>query len=690
MKRPLAVSGFTALILVLCFIHFESTALALCILILAAAGLVISTFIKSKQAVYCATICFGTIFACLLFMHTELKKEQTFHLCDENAAVHALISERPEFSHEKGRYYAVAKLESINGEKAYGKIRLSFSETYDEIDPDTLEIGDKITFNGSVYKIGESLDEIHNYYSSIGIYTGVYGIEKLETDAPSHRPISYYVDRIRTSLINKISYSFDSETAGIIIAILTGEKSYTSDDTYSMFKQSGAAHIMAVSGMHLSVWILFLSFLLESFKRHRVLTNMILGAAVVFIMFLASFSPSVMRAGFMVLLHLFAKAIGRETDGLNSVGFAVICLLIFNPYIAVNVGFLLSVLSVVSIFLLALPCHDFMTRKFINKFSSQIFQKTVSAVILSLCISLAVTLFTFPIMVIAFGGVSLISPLTNILLLPVITPLIVLSAFYLLSSFIPVLSFILSLAVKVTVTYTLNIVNFTSSLPFSYISADFSYIVIWLILASLVCTTVLLMKIKRLNLAKISVMAISFVLIFSVFTELSSTLTDLKITPLRYEDDCCYIVSMNGRAILIGLSDYYYFETDLKNTVEELNISIDAVLCLEGMNDSGADFIAAQYKTRIIDDEGEGVTLFDEIKIEHRGDYATLDGYGIYTVFFQKEGLQSNLNCDIIYDRSGMRFCNNEIGAEQYDYSFASTTVINKNGDYSIRGEFFG
>lgn len=691
MKRPLAVSGFTALILVLCFIHSESTALAFCVLIFAASGLVVSTFLKSKQAVYWAALSVGAVLACLLFMNTELRKEQTFHLCDENTTVQAVISERPEFSHDNGRYYAVAKLKSIGGEKAYGKIRLSFSETNDGIDPDSLSIGDKISFDGTVYKIGESSEEIHNYYSSIGIYTGSYGIENLNIELPKHRPLKYYVDKIRISLTKKINYTFDQETAGLVIAILTGDKDYTEDGTYSLFKKSGAAHIMAVSGMHLSVWILFLSLVLDRIKHYRVLTHILLSISVIFIMFLASFSPSVMRAGFMVLLNLFGKAIGRKADGLNSLGFATICLLCINPYIAVSVGFQLSFLSVAAIFMVALPCHEFLTRKLANRYSFTQFEKAVSAAVMSLCISFSVALFTFPVCAVSFGGVSIISPITNMLLLPVMTPLIVISAIFSLFSFIPVISTALSFVLKIIAVYTLKVVDFSASIPFSYLPTDFSHLIGWSVFALLFFITVLLIKKKMLSFAKISVSVLAFSLFFSVYTELKFSVTSYKITPLVSENDCCYILSKNNRGILVGLSDYYYFETNVKKAAEKLGVSIDAIICLDNENRDIAEYIAAEHKTEyILDDEGERIVLFGEVEIEHKGSYAYVEGYGIYTLFFQKEGLQSDLGCDIMYDKYGVTLYDNGKETETYDYSFADTAVVSKKGNYSIRGEIFG
>lgn len=695
MKRPLAVTGFCMLLFMLLCIQLESSILALSVLIISAIGLVLSTFLKPKQALLCAAVCLGIGSACLLFLNGEYERQKTLSLCGEQISVQAVISEKPEFSHENGRYYAVAKLKSISGEKAYGKIRLSFSETYDEVDSQSLKIGDRITFNGNVYKIGESSSDIHKYFNSIGIYTGAYTIQNLKIEPPSHRPIYYYVSIVRDWLIQKISHDFDNETAGVIIAMLTGDKDFVSDELYTAFKKSGTAHIMAVSGMHLSVWIMFLGVLLDKLKRHRALTNLLLCSAVLFVMLLASFSPSVMRAGFMVLLQLSGRFIGRRTDGLNSLGFASIVLLCFNPYMAVNAGFQLSFMSVASIFLLGVPLAETVLQKSKHKIPTEMLKKMFSAVVTSLCISLSVILFTFPIMVMAFGGVSLVSPLTNVLLLPAATPLMILSGLYALFSFVPFISTVLALTVKLFASYTIKAVELTADLPLAYLPADYRYIIGWAVLVLTVIFAVFMLIRKRPTLSKASVAAIVIAFLFAFCNGLSTSLTQYQITTLPTENECSYIVTMNGRGVLVGFSEDYYFEKSLSEKTEELGITLDAAVLFDSTDEYGMSFIAAEHGIKhVLSSPGESVILFGEVRIENRGSFVLAEGNGISVGIFSKDYLQQQSGCDIILYQDGVLCPGESDGAHEYTYYSGEptslTVVVNENGEYYIRGESFG
>ncbi|MBQ8504225.1 MAG: ComEC/Rec2 family competence protein [Clostridia bacterium] len=606
-------------------------------------------------------------------------------------SVEAVISEEPEFIHENGRWYAVARLKRISGKKAYGKIRLSFSESRDALDAESMKTGDKISFNATVYKIGQASADVHKYYSSTGIYTGGSNIKNLSVQKPLYRPVSYYVSLVRGYLIDTVSHSFDNKTAGVIIAILTGDKSYTDNDTYAKFRLSGAAHIMAVSGMHLSVWVLFFSFLLDKFKKHKLIKSVLLSSVVLFVMFLSCFSASVMRAGVMVLLHLTGKLIGRKSDGINSLGFASIVLLCFNSYTAINVGFQLSFMSVASIYILAFPVIEYIEGRLLHKIPTEPMKKLFSAVASSLCISLSVTLFTFPITVMAFGGISLVSPFTNLLLLPSATPLMVLSGIYVALSFVPAVSTVLKLIVKLTADYTIGVVEFSAGLSGAYLSVNSRHIIIWMIFAFLIIFSLFMLIKKRLVLSKISFSAVIIAFIFAMFNQLSTSLGQYKITPVLSENASAYIISMNGRGVLAGVGTDYYFESALADTVERLGVSLDAVVCRDEKEIHEAGYICAGYDIDyVIDDTGEAVVLFGQVRIENAEDYISVCGNGISAGIFQKDYLQSHNSCDIILNKYGVLFPNEEGIPEEYAYYSEETAdltvVVNENGEYSFGG----
>lgn len=144
------------------------------------------------------------------------------------------------------------------------------------------------------------------------------------------------------------------ETAAMMEAVLFGDKSGLDEETMDVFTKNGTAHILAVSGLHIGI---LYAFLLKAFSLIPLLPAGSTREWILFVftglfffcyMILASFSPSVVRAVLMVLLHAFAKITGRRYD-LNSAAFAVFtAVLMHNPYMLFNVGFEMSFLAVLS------------------------------------------------------------------------------------------------------------------------------------------------------------------------------------------------------------------------------------------------------------------------------------------------------------------------------------------------------
>ena len=155
MKRPLACIGFTFFTALLCLNLIESTAVSVSLLLLGTVLFITSFIFKSvRQTVIIPTVLFGIVSACLLFYVFQLNYERIVSLVGENTYVSGTVAERPSFSRENRRYYCVIKAGTVGGSKVKTKLRLSFSETYDGIDSSKLQIGDRVSFTGTVYKTG--------------------------------------------------------------------------------------------------------------------------------------------------------------------------------------------------------------------------------------------------------------------------------------------------------------------------------------------------------------------------------------------------------------------------------------------------------------------------------------------------------------------------------------------------------
>lgn len=185
-----------------------------------------------------------------------------------------------------------------------------------------------------------------------------------------------------------------------------GSKTNLSVGAVSHFRTCGATHLMAVSGLHLSVIVGSLYWLLRKLRLPTWLTTVLTGAVLLVYDGVAGFSASVVRASLMMAVLLAARLFGRKADGLNSLGLAVF-LLCTDPFAVTDVSLQLSVTSVLSLLTLSPVLNKSLARLHIPKFLRQSFSATVS-----------VLLYTLPFMWLSFGQTALLSLLSNLVLIP--------------------------------------------------------------------------------------------------------------------------------------------------------------------------------------------------------------------------------------------------------------------------------
>lgn len=264
---------------------------------------------------------------------------------------------------------------------------------------------------------GESVD----YFDSKGIYLlgyvrGDIQIQE-QPSSPSLRYLPRFVAKAIQDLIPKL---FPEDVSGYITALLTGDKSTLPTGLYTAFQRSGIAHVVAVSGLHLT--FLFGLFTAIFGKRSRI--GGILGLLLVFFYAaMVGFTPSAFRSALMIGLLFLAPLTGREEDKPTTLSTVLAILLIFCPYAARSVSLQLSFAAVAGIYLLSGKLSEqWLTR--IPKWRSKL-GRLARGVLIFLLTSLSVTLgallFTTPLTAIHFQSVSLAGVLTNLLTLWAVT-----------------------------------------------------------------------------------------------------------------------------------------------------------------------------------------------------------------------------------------------------------------------------
>ena len=216
----------------------------------------------------------------------------------------------------------------------------------------------------------------------------------------------------RAALMEKADNVLPPSESAIFNAMVFGYEEKISEDLKIAFNNTGTRHVLAISGMNISIIAMMLmSFGLATgmWRKHAFWFAV---AGVISFIFLVGSPPSAVRAGIMGIILLWAKNRGRLAKEWRPVVIAGFFMTALNPTLLVfNIGFQLSFLAVLGIIFFK-GFWDRVFKWFPIKFIRDL---------LSLSMSAQIT--TLPVLVYNFGTVSLISPIANVFVVPVLTPI---------------------------------------------------------------------------------------------------------------------------------------------------------------------------------------------------------------------------------------------------------------------------
>jgi len=339
--------------------------------------------------------------AVFFFYREKAVTKPSLSLYGKTVSVEGVLCEYPE---EKGNGVLLV-LENcvINGTKTELKINLYCKNTED------ISLGDKVTAErADIFSLPDQ-NEFYYHTLSGGTWLGVYCEKIVAVERNTKLSLPLTIKELRHNVTQKLKNRLGTENASVAAALLLGDKSMLSEEFLSMLRVSGGSHLFAVSGMHLSLWTALIFYILKKLSKHRAAPYILSSVFVVFYMTATGFSPSVIRAGIMLITVFIGKIIKKESDPLNSLGTAVSLLLILNIYLAGNVSFLLSVFAMAGIISLYPFFYSSSINKPLNPKHRLINAKN------TVMLSLYTLLFTAPFSGFFFGGVSLLSPVTSVI-----------------------------------------------------------------------------------------------------------------------------------------------------------------------------------------------------------------------------------------------------------------------------------
>lgn len=224
------------------------------------------------------------------------------------------------------------------------------------------------------------------------------------------------------------------DAAELCISILLGDKSVLSPQIKRDFRRVGISHVLAVSGLHLSILCSGLLGLLQSVRLVPKRRYAVVLLFIILYMGITGFSPSVMRAGMMWILSCIAQMWHARTDALTSLFFSAACICAVAPHAVFDVGLMLSVCATFGLIVLMRPLSVWLNGFGVLKTP---LGRVLRSVIELTATTTAAAVFTMPIILAVFKEISLIAPLSNLLLHIPVAVLLYLTPILLLLSLIP-------------------------------------------------------------------------------------------------------------------------------------------------------------------------------------------------------------------------------------------------------------
>jgi competence protein ComEC len=410
-------------------------------------------FIRRIQKIVIVVILAAFIFGltvAALEAHGAEKKQRAMMLWQDQKTVirGEIVSDTVSRKNSFGVAQTQAILKPASG---YGKLRITVKgERY-------LSYGDDVVLVGKI-KEPQSFSGFN--YPMFLVSQGIFGVlENAEVYVIERDQGSWFISQalgVKHWLYAQFHENLPKDHAALIIALLAGDKNFLTKSWQEKFSETGTAHMIAVSGFVLTLIMLGIFGLRNYLGLYISLLLMSVCAFVYIVM--AGFAPGVLRAAIMAYIYVGAKFFEKEYDLLPILIFTGLIIVLMSPYVLLyDLGFLFSFGSLFGIYFFA----PYIKQVLFFVPSKYGIQEIVASTI-------AAQAATAPLTAYYFQQFSIIAPLANVLILPLVPFLLMIG--YL--GAVPYVGQYVGYSLWVPLEYILRIVDLLSSIPYSSITIN--------------------------------------------------------------------------------------------------------------------------------------------------------------------------------------------------------------------------
>lgn len=311
----------------------------------------------------------------------------------------------------------VALINTIN-EKVYsGRIIINVQK--DSL-PNFLIIGNKIKVKTILQENSSSKNpnqfDYSKYLENKQIYAQIYTSKtEIVINRKITKDIWFYASRLNTRIVDNLQKAnFNKEEMNVAMALILGQQQEISADIIQDYQNSGATHVLSVSGLHVGYIMLFILFILKPVPNTKKGSFIKLIAIIISLALFAvvsGLSPPVLRSVVMFSFIAIGNHLHRNTNTYHTLLVSILLILLFEPYFLFDVGFQLSYIALFSIVWLQPLLKNICSPK--NKILKYLWE--------GLTVSFAAQIGTFPIFLYYFHQFPGLFFVTNILILPVLS-----------------------------------------------------------------------------------------------------------------------------------------------------------------------------------------------------------------------------------------------------------------------------
>lgn len=349
--------------------------------------------------------------------------------------------------------------------------------------PKLLHPGAGITFDAIIYPLNNRRNpaqfDYKKHLASMGIHSQA-GITKIVNIKPGEQSLFSWIS-LRQKVLAAINHNFSSQTAPLAKALLIGYKNELSRKDKIAFSRAGLSHIMAVSGLHVGFilapfWICIPFF--WTFRYGKQIGLLILLGFLLFYAGLTGFSASVTRASLVGGFLAYAKLFHKVRNSKNITAVAALIILLINPGDLFTIGFQLS-FGAVYVILLTAPV---ISRSLPHWIRYRWYGQPIMAVLISFIVQMGL----FPLLAYYFGEFSVVGPLANAFVIPILGIAVPAALFLIaISRLFPATAQLLNFPVDYFLAKLAQMVELTASWPWSWVQVQIDSLIffgIWIML----------------------------------------------------------------------------------------------------------------------------------------------------------------------------------------------------------------